>query len=135
VEDEDVEDMETSHDGEKDAYMVAKKREAPKTEGGDRVAQQLNLLENSLVPSTGASPVKEQEKKRARKNGGGDDDINSSMNRSALSFEESGQAQSKSWLGTGLASARVVRALLAIQKQEKPDVFFLFETHLSNAKA
>jgi hypothetical protein len=89
----DVEEMETSHDGEEDVDMVAKKREAPETEGGGRVAQQLNLLENSVVPSTRASPVKEQEKKRARKNGGGDDDTNSSMNRSALSFEESDRAQ------------------------------------------
>ena len=35
----------------------------------------------------------------------------------------------------GLASARPVRALLEIQKREKPDVFFLSETHLGKVKA
>jgi exonuclease III len=39
------------------------------------------------------------------------------------------------WNCRGLASARAVRALLAIQKREKPDVFFLSETHLGKAKA
>jgi exonuclease III len=39
------------------------------------------------------------------------------------------------WNCRGLASAWAVRALLAIQKREKLDVFFLSETHLGNAKA
>ena len=39
------------------------------------------------------------------------------------------------WNCRGLASARAVRALLEIQKREKPDVFFLSETHLGKAKA
>lgn len=39
------------------------------------------------------------------------------------------------WNCRGLASARAVRALLDVQKREKPDVFFLSETHLSKAKA
>ena len=39
------------------------------------------------------------------------------------------------WNCQGLASARAVRALLEIQKREKPDVFFLFETHLGKIKA
>jgi hypothetical protein len=57
------------------------------------VAQQVNLLENTLVPRTTVSPLQEQEKKRARRNGGGEDDTNNSMNRSALSFEESDRTQ------------------------------------------
>jgi len=39
------------------------------------------------------------------------------------------------WNCQGLASARAVRALLEIQKRERPDVFFLSETHLGKAKA
>lgn len=39
------------------------------------------------------------------------------------------------WNCRGLASARAVRALLEIQKREKPDVVFLSETHLGKAKA
>jgi hypothetical protein len=39
------------------------------------------------------SPLKEQEKKRPRRNRGAKDDSDSSMNRSALSFEESDRAQ------------------------------------------
>ena len=39
------------------------------------------------------------------------------------------------WNCRGLASARAVRALLEIQKRERPDVFFLSETHLGKAKA
>jgi len=39
------------------------------------------------------------------------------------------------WNCQGLASARAFRALLDIQKQERPDVFFLSETHLGRAKA
>jgi exonuclease III len=39
------------------------------------------------------------------------------------------------WNYHGLASARVVRALLKIQKREKPDVFFLSKTHLGKEKA
>jgi exonuclease III len=39
------------------------------------------------------------------------------------------------WNCQGLASARAVRALLHIQKREKPDVFFLSETHLGKEKA
>ena len=35
----------------------------------------------------------------------------------------------------GLASARAVRALLEIQERERPDVFFLSETHLGRVKA
>lgn len=38
------------------------------------------------------------------------------------------------WNCQGLASARAVRALLEIQKRERPDVFFLSETHLGKAK-
>jgi hypothetical protein len=39
------------------------------------------------------------------------------------------------WNCQGLASARAVRALLEIQKRERPDVFFLSETHLGRTKA
>lgn len=39
------------------------------------------------------------------------------------------------WNCRGLASARAVRVLMAIQKRERPDVFFLSETHLGKAKA
>lgn len=39
------------------------------------------------------------------------------------------------WNCRGLGSPRAVRALLDIQKREKPDVLFLSETHLDNAKA
>ena len=39
------------------------------------------------------------------------------------------------WNCQGLASAWAVRALLEIQKRERPDVFFLSETHLGKAKA
>jgi hypothetical protein len=46
-----------------------------------------------VAPNTEISSVKEQEKKRARRNRGGDDNTNSSMNRSALSFEESDRTQ------------------------------------------
>ena len=39
------------------------------------------------------------------------------------------------WNCCGLASARAVRALLEIQKREKPDVIFLSESHLRKVKA
>ena len=39
------------------------------------------------------------------------------------------------WNCQGLASSRAVRALLEIQKREKPDAFFLSETHLGKVKA
>jgi exonuclease III len=39
------------------------------------------------------------------------------------------------WNCQGLASARAVRALLEIQKRERPDVFFLSETLLGRTKA
>lgn len=39
------------------------------------------------------------------------------------------------WNCQGLASTRAVRALLEIQKREKPDVLFLSETHLGKTKA
>jgi hypothetical protein len=51
------------------------------------------LLENSTVPSSIISPVKEQEKKRARRNGDDEDVMSNTINRSALSFEESDRAQ------------------------------------------
>jgi exonuclease III len=35
----------------------------------------------------------------------------------------------------GLRNRRAVRALLDLQKQIKPDVFFLSETHLDKARA
>ena len=40
-----------------------------------------------------------------------------------------------SWNCRGLASAQAVRALVDIQKHEKPDVLFLSETHLGKVKA
>jgi hypothetical protein len=39
------------------------------------------------------------------------------------------------WNCRGLASARAVHALLEVQRQINPDMFFLSETHLDNAKA
>lgn len=39
------------------------------------------------------------------------------------------------WNCRGLGSASAVRALLEVQKQERPDVFFLSETHLNKVKA
>lgn len=39
------------------------------------------------------------------------------------------------WNCRGLASTRAVRALLEVQKRERPDVLFLSETHLGMAKA
>lgn len=39
------------------------------------------------------------------------------------------------WNCRGLASLRAVRALLEVQKREKPDILFLSETHLGKAKA
>jgi exonuclease III len=39
------------------------------------------------------------------------------------------------WNCRGLVSSRAVRALLEIQKREKPDVLFLCETHLGKARA
>ena len=64
-----MEDMEMSHEEDEDVdCAAAKKREAPETDGGGRVAQQVNLLENTAVPTTMICPLKEQEKKRARKN-------------------------------------------------------------------
>lgn len=39
------------------------------------------------------------------------------------------------WNCRGLGSSRAVRSLLDVQRQVRPDVFFLSETHLSKAKA
>jgi len=86
--------METSI-GEDDEVddMGAKKRDVTEVDGRGRVAQQVNLLENTPTLNTEVSPVKEQEKKRARRNGDGEDGKNSIINRSALSFEESDRTQ------------------------------------------
>ena len=39
------------------------------------------------------------------------------------------------WNCCGLGSARAVRALLEVRRRLNPDVWFLSETHLDNAKA
>lgn len=39
------------------------------------------------------------------------------------------------WNCCGLGSARAVRALLEVRRRLNPDVLFLSETHLDNAKA
>jgi len=39
------------------------------------------------------------------------------------------------WNCRGLTSSQAVRALLEVQKRERPDVLFLSETHLGKVKA
>jgi hypothetical protein len=90
---EESEDMEISHEDEEELEIgEAKKRDATEVEGRGRVAQQVNLLENTPHLDIDTSPLKEQEKKRARRTGG-EDGTSSTINRSALSFEESDRAQ------------------------------------------
>lgn len=57
------------------------------------MAQQVNLLEHNPQLDTNTSPLEEQEKKRLRRSDGEGKDTNNNSAKSALSFEESDQAQ------------------------------------------
>ena len=112
--------------------------------GSDRPIQvrartNILLLENkdSVTEDLTSTPQKVQPLKRHKKVCGEEQETEEDM-ISATGLQIGGSSEAmivNGWNCCGMATSRAVLALLEVQRQTKPDVMFLSESHLAKAKA